>query len=79
MGSFFGGSPSMPSPPPVDTSAQTQVDEEAKRKKQQIAAQQRARLYGGNRQLLSTDRPDAELGVTGGPQPAANATLGSGV
>lgn len=66
MGGLFS-SPKTPAPDPELAAAQARqearLNEEERSKKEAIAARQRARQIGGQRMLLSSDRPDAQMGI----------------
>ena len=67
MGSLFG-KPKAPAPDPELKAAQERqqqrLDAQEQQKMAAIAARKQARMVGGKRMLLSSDRPDAELGIS---------------
>jgi hypothetical protein len=60
--------PRAPAPDPELKAAQERqqqrLDAQEQQKMSAIAARKQARMVGGKRMLLSSDRPDAELGIS---------------
>lgn len=68
MGGLFGKAPSPPPPDPAIAEAQNRQEarlaEQERKQQAELAARRRARQIGGQRMLLSSDRQNAEMGIT---------------